>query len=65
MATATLTITDGPNGVIVRIDSDPRIPMNGDLPDVENLTDAQAAAIYAGQALHDVAGVGEWRTLVR
>lgn len=66
MATAKLTITDGPDGVTVVAESDPAIPMRSNsVPDIDACTDAQCAAIFAAKTLHDQAGRGEWRTLVR
>jgi hypothetical protein len=65
MATVTVTITDRPEGITVVAESDPPIPMNGDDPDVDACTDAQAAGIFAAMTLHNSMGKSEWRTLVR
>jgi hypothetical protein len=65
MATVTVTITDGPDGITIVADSDPPIPMLGNAPDVDALTDAQAAGVFAAMAINDAAGKSEWRTLVR
>jgi hypothetical protein len=65
MATAKLTITDSPTGVVVVVESTPPIPMvpGQSMPDPDKLTDAQAAAVYAAAQLHEACGTGEWRTL--
>lgn len=65
MSTVTITITDSPHGVIARVESDPPMPIdsNGD-PDVDNMTDAQAAAILMAETLVEAGSPNsEFRTM--
>lgn len=66
MATVTLTISDQrPGDVVVRVESDPPFGLRDGEPDPDQLTQAQAAALFMTLALGDVSGNVDFRTLVR
>lgn len=64
MAVVTITITDvGPDATLVRVESDPPLPLDGQGLDVDAATPAQAAAVYAAQALQDASAGGPTLTV--
>jgi hypothetical protein len=65
MATTTLTITDGPGGVLLVVESDPPLPLPEGEPDIEAMTPGQALTIGVLMNLSDQMGGFDWRTLLR
>lgn len=65
MATTKLTITDGPGGVMLVVESDPDLPLPGGEPDIEAMTPGQALMIGVVMKLSEELGGFDWRTLLR
>jgi hypothetical protein len=67
MATAKISITDGPHGVICVVESDPPIPLidRQGTPDVRRITDAQSIAIGAMMAICEQVGESDFRVLLK